>query len=354
MGIPLFPMDFSGSWGTGSVLQCGCGMMQPRPLLLLSFRPVEVEMSVTWILPRPFLSLALVGFLGAGCAPSLGDLSLSSGNDEGDDDTVVLDDDTTPPPDDDTTSSQDDDTTPPADDDTTPPPDDDTTPDTSKWDGANLVVLSPHSGDFIPLGEDVHLEAQVISPEGDVLDHDDIQWVTDQDPGWLYVGAEGNVGDFPVGEHVITASTELPNGDRLAFAVGGVLVQHELAGVYSGSFGLSVSYDLNGTPLSASCLGATNFEVDPYGEVLDGDAACTIDLFGFSTEVAFGVGGEIDPEAWSVTGDLAIVILYWELPTEYEGSFSDGPTFSGGFATEIVGLAIEGSLEAERVALTSE
>ena len=47
-----------------------------------------------------------------------------------------------------------------------------------------------------------------------------------------------------VGTHTILAQTELPNGDRLAYAIGGVWVQHEDAGTYSGEFQVDFTTDL--------------------------------------------------------------------------------------------------------------
>ncbi len=274
-----------------------------------------------------FVVLAAVGLLAAGCSD--GAISIV-----GDDDTYGEDDDDVADDDDDDVS--DDDT---ADD------------DDSMWDDAELVVLSPESGAYIPLSEDVVLSAEILDVDGEVMDHDEIIWTTDQDEDFEFVGAFGEIADFPVGSHTITAKTELPNGDRLTYAVGGVLVQHQYAGVYSGTVNLSVDFEIQGYPISASCIGSADFEVDAYGEILEGEGACVASVAGyFDLDVALLIDGEIDGDA--VAGDISID-LGWlgSWPTGFEGEFSGEVDMVGSFETDLGGTTITGEIDAHRVAL---
>ena len=47
--------------------------------------------------------------------------------------------------------------------------------------------------------------------------------------------------ELPVGEQVITANARLPNGDRLSYAIGGILVQHPDAGTYVGTTSIDLT-----------------------------------------------------------------------------------------------------------------
>ena len=218
------------------------------------------------------------------------------------------------------------------------------------WADAELVVYSPASGDFIPLGTPVILEGEVLDGDGEPIDWDEIAWTTDQDEGFEFMGAYGEVEDFPVGTHTVTAKTELPNGDRLTYAVGGVLVQHEYAGVYTGTVNLSIDLELGGYPISASCVGSMDFEVEPYGELMEGTGACIASIAGFGDiDVSLIISGEIDGSA--VAGDISIDLFGWfELPTSFEGEFPAAGEMNGAFEDEIYGTTVSGNIDAHRVA----
>ncbi len=251
-----------------------------------------------------------------------------------------------PPADDDDTG---DDDTPTDDDDDD---DDDTGDDDSMWDGAELVVYSPESGDFVPLGTPMLLDAEVLDENGDPTGYDEILWTTDQDESFEYVGASGEFEDFPVGEHVIKAETELPNGDRLTYAVGGILVQHEYAGVYSGTVNVGIALDIQGVPISGACVGAVDFIVDPYGEVLDGTGACIASIAGYlDLDLDLVISGDILGD--SIDGEIGISVLGWfDLPTAYAGSFVASDEMEGSFEGEILGVVMTGDISAHRVALS--
>ena len=253
------------------------------------------------------------------------------------------------PPDDDDSEADDDaaDDDDVADDDVA---DDDVDP---MWDEAELLVHSPTSGDFIPLGDPVVLEAEVVDGDGEPTGWDEVFWTTDQDEDFEYEGAFGEIEEFPVGEHVITAKTELPNGDRLSYAVGGVLIQHEYAGVYAGTVNISVDLEFQGYPISAQCVGAVDFEVDAYGELLEGTGSCVASIAGyFDFDVSLLIDGEIDGSV--ITGSISIDMGWLgELPTDYTGEFIASDEMTGSFEDDYYGTTVTGDVEAHRVALSS-
>ncbi len=259
------------------------------------------------------------------------------------------DDDTYDEPDDDDTGDDDDD-----DDDDTPTDDDDTTgddDDDSMWEDAELVVYSPESGDFFPLGSPVLLDAEIVDADGQAMEWDEILWTTDQDEEWEFIGPLAEVEDFPVGEHVVKAETELPNGDRLTYAVGGVLVQHEYAGVYSGTVNVGIDIEIQGYPISGNCVGAVDFIVDPYGELLEGTGACIASIAGYlDLDLDLVIDGEIDGDL--IDGTIGISVYGWfDLPTSYTGSFVASDEMEGSFEGEILGVTMSGEISAHRVAL---
>ena len=261
---------------------------------------------------------------------------------------VSGDDDTSGVGDDDDVSDDDDDDVSDDDDDDTLGDDDDV--DDELWSNAELVVHAPVSGDFIPLGTPVVLDGEVVDADGDPLEWDEIAWSTDQDEDFEFMGTYGEVEEFPVGTHTITAKTELPNGDRLTYAVGGVLVQHELAGVYAGTVSLNLDLEIGGYPIAVNCVGSVDFEVEPYGELLEGTGSCLASVVGFGEiDVSLIINGEIDDMA--ITGDLAIDIYGWfELPTSFDGEFPAVGEMTGSFEDEIYGTTVSGSIDAHRIA----
>ena len=51
--------------------------------------------------------------------------------------------------------------------------------DDGSYDGANLLIISPESGDFLPLGEDHVFEAVITGTDGSILDFTEISWTSD-------------------------------------------------------------------------------------------------------------------------------------------------------------------------------
>ena len=127
------------------------------------------------------------------------------------------------------------------------------------WDGARLVIDSPQSGAFLPLGTSSQFKATVYDKDGNATDFDDVGWSSDVDTAWSLLGHDVTDSTLSVGRHAITAEADLPNGDRLAYTVGGVLVQSPYAGIYTGTMSMNVAYDT----YQVGCSGAANFTVEP-------------------------------------------------------------------------------------------
>ena len=142
----------------------------------------------------------------------------------------------------------------------------------------------------------------------------------------------------------------MPNGNRLAYTVGGILVQHEDAGTYVGDMVISMDANLGETPIGTSCVGAAIIQVDEYGELATGDSACTLDLLGYATfEVDHGFEYELDDEDLDGSAFVNIPFVGFALPFGSDGSIDDGTistTWEGGVADF---LNIDGTLEVTRI-----
>ena len=214
-----------------------------------------------------------------------------------------------------------------------------------QWDLASLEIVSPQSGDFLPWEQSNDFKAVIVDDEGNELEFDDIQWSSNIDDGWSIAGRDTADDALGVGTHAITATAEPPNGDRLSYTVGGVLVQSDYAGTYTGT----LRVDLISDQISTACSGAASLVVDVYGEVVDGTANCFLSIQGFDIDSAFVVAGENDE------GDLGGEILvdiggFFELPLELSGDLTDDGEMTGGFEGDVVGFAeVQGLLTATRI-----
>jgi len=212
------------------------------------------------------------------------------------------------------------------------------------WDGATLVVNSPLSGDFLPWGEDATFSATVMDGDGNATDFDDVVWSSDLDSAWGISGREVVDSALGVGTHTLTASVELPNGDRLASSVGGVLVQSAYAGVYAGSINVDLTYDT----YVVSCIGSVTLTVDVYGEAVSGDANCLLDLFGYEMDTVYVIDLVNDDGELSGVSQADLYITTYDFDTE--GELTEGGIMSGSFSDDVYGyLAVEGSIEASRI-----
>lgn len=216
------------------------------------------------------------------------------------------------------------------------------------WADATLVVLSPGSGDFLPYGEAAEFEAVVYDAAGDETDFEEITWKSDVDGAWTPSGGLFEDDSLGVGTHALTATALLPNGDRLAYTVGGVLVQSPYAGIYVGTLTTTVTIEYEGTPYSVGCSGAATVTVDAEGEAVVGDADCVLALQGQEVELAFLFDLENDE------GDLAGVataeVYGYGLDYDATGAMDDEDNLAVAFTGDLFGYGtLEGSLEATRV-----
>jgi hypothetical protein len=226
-----------------------------------------------------------------------------------------------------------------------------TTPEEEDWseyDGATLVVRAPASGDFLPYGEEADFEAVVISAEGEELDFDDIAWTSDVDGAWTPVGGRFGDDSLDVGTHALTATAELPNGDRLAYTIGGVLVQSAYAGVYAGELVVNVAIDYDGTTYEVGCSGSTTIVIDAYGETVDGDAGCLLSLMGYDLDTTYLL--ELENDEGELSGITAVDLSWFQYDMDTEGEVSEEGELTGTFSDDVYGYAqLDGTLTATRI-----
>jgi hypothetical protein len=229
------------------------------------------------------------------------------------------------------------------------PPTGGTVSETHLYDGATLRVVSPAPAAFLPLEEVASFEAELVAADGSALDGSMIRWTSSADAGWSGTGEAFDDDTLDVGIHDITAEAVLPNGDRLVYAVGGVLRQSTFAGTYSGLFTVDGAY--LGVVFTCSGVGLTVCE--PYGTDITGDAECLVSILGFDLPLSFVF--ELENTAGVVTGtagaDLFGLFSY-DFPAF--GSLlpaSDGLAIDFEGAVPFTDITITGAYDAERVSL---
>jgi hypothetical protein len=222
--------------------------------------------------------------------------------------------------------------------------------DLEAWDVATLVIQSPQSGDFLPWEQDNDFEAVILDGEGNEVEFDGIEWSSSVDDAWAITGRSVEDDALDVGTHAITARAELPNGDRLTYTVGGVLVQSEYAGTYTGQ----LRVDLISDQISTACSGASNLVIDVYGEVVAGEANCFLSIQGFDIDGAYII------DAVNDDGDLEGEILvdlggFFELPMTISGDVTSDGELTGTFDGDLAGFAqVEGALTVNRITRATE
>ena len=214
------------------------------------------------------------------------------------------------------------------------------------WAGATLKIDAPESGAFLPLGEDANFEASVYDAEGNLLDFDAITWATDQDSTWSLLGASVADATLGVGRHALTASAVLPNGDRLAYTVGGVLVQSAYAGVYAGTLSMDAAYD----SYAVGCAGAASVIIDAAGTAVTGDAGCLLSLQGFDLDAQFNL--DMENADGDVSGAMNLDLQFFEYPLDAAGSVTEDGEFTINFEASLdIGapVTLTGELNALRI-----
>lgn len=234
------------------------------------------------------------------------------------------------------------------------------TGDDDYWSEASLVILSPSSGDFLPLGEDARFEAAVLDAEGDTIEYEEITWSSDQDSSWDPIGATFDDDSLDAGSHTITARAELPNGDRLAYAVGDVLVQSEYAGLYTGTLTISGIVTISGTAVPVSASGGATLIIDPTGETVTGDAEAVIVFYGYELAMNYTFNGENDDGEIEGTAGLELGSWY-TIDLDMEGNVTTDGLMELSFEAALdidfyitFSLEMDGSVDATRVSRDTE
>lgn len=212
---------------------------------------------------------------------------------------------------------------------------------------AVLRILTPTSGAFLALEEPHRFTAEVVDEAGAPLDFTDVTWTSSAQPAWAPIGL--NITDKPldVGLHDVTAQAALPNGDRLAYTIGGVRVQSWYAGTYAGLFNADVV--TNG--IAVVCGGAALIYVDVRGEKATGTAECTVGFNGIDIPVAFVF--DLDNDAGDLSGVANVDFGFFEVPLDATGSLDRvAGTAEITFGGDVYGFAtIDGTVDADRVSL---
>ena len=219
------------------------------------------------------------------------------------------------------------------------------------YDGATLRIIRPQSGSFVPYADVSDFEAELLGADGEPLEFNEVQWSSSADAQWTKTGIAFPDDSLDVGLHNITAQVSLPNGDRLAYSVGGVLVQSVYAGTYVGTFSTNVQYE--SFPLG--CAGSAIMLIGPYGDVLTGDADCLASLGGFDAPLAFQFDVEHDGDG-ELSGVVAADLFGWfEVDFDAEGAVDlseETLTLNFGGAP-FDSMEVDGSVTADRISLDS-
>ncbi len=220
--------------------------------------------------------------------------------------------------------------------------------DDAYWTGARLVIEAPVSGAFLPLDDTAAFRAVVLDADGNATGFTDIQWSSDVDTAWAPLGDTFDDDTLGVGTHALTATAALPNGDRLAYTVGGVLVQSAYAGIYVGDLSVVLSGDYNGQTISAGCSGGTTVVVDAYGESVTGDSGCLLSLFGYDLDTTYAF--DLENADGAVSGESAVDLGFFDYPFDTAGTLSEDGALAVSFGELVYGyLDVQGSLEATRI-----
>jgi hypothetical protein len=212
------------------------------------------------------------------------------------------------------------------------------------YEGAVLEIVSPVANSFLSYGEPAEFEAVLWDKEGNPLVFEDINWNSTIDEAWRHAGATFSNEELDVGIHLLRVNAELPNGERLFDAVGGILVQSENAGTYAGS--AIVSADTGDIQLG--CAGGAIMVIDVYGETAEGEADCILALQGQVIELDYAF--DLDVEKDDLAGEAALSIYGFELPTDFAGELTEEKQLSGTWSQSVFGqLEIDGEVRLERI-----
>ena len=217
------------------------------------------------------------------------------------------------------------------------------------WSDAQLVVISPEPSSFHPINEPTQFEALIVDENGNQLEFEDINWQTNADSNWTITG-DAVESELPVGEQVITANAYLPNGDRLSYAVGGILVQHPNTGTYVGTTSIDLTINTQEQGFVVSCAGSATVSVDQMGEYGNGDSSCILSINGSDIESTYLFELLIDDT--TVSGEAIVDLWLIQQGFELTGVIENGE-LSGTWAESVLGgyLDIAGEISLERVSI---
>ncbi len=222
------------------------------------------------------------------------------------------------------------------------------------YDGADLRITEPGSGDLLLIEEAHTFTAEVRGADGVVMPYDDIAWSSSADAAWLPTGATFLDETLAPGMHDITAEASLPNGDRVAHTIGGVRLQSKWAGTYAGLFSSAVHTQYQNTPITVTCSGAATMVVDLLGETATGGADCVLALNGFDVPASYVF--DLVNDDGALTGTAELDLMLTTVPYEATGSI-DPETFeltlAFGGEIPVIGTT-DGSVAADRVSLDVE
>jgi hypothetical protein len=218
----------------------------------------------------------------------------------------------------------------------------------SVWSEATLEVLSPQSAEFIFLGEETLFEAAIFDEDGNELEFTEIEWSSSEDSSWIQSG-DSFYDTLIAGRHAITAQAKLPNGDRLSYVAGGVLVQHPNAGIYAGTTSIDVTINYS-PPITVSCSGGVTVTIDTAGEFGTGQGDCIVNINGADIPSSYLFDLELVEDVVGGTAALDLWLIQQAFPLV--GSVGDGELTASWNDSILSGyIDVVGTLDLTRVSL---
>ena len=216
--------------------------------------------------------------------------------------------------------------------------------DLSRYEGASLRIVDPVSASFLAWEEDHDYRAELRAADGTLIEEDlEINWVSSVDAAWAPAGGLAfSDATLDVGLHDLTAEITVPNGDRLAHTVGGVLVQSEAAGTYVGT--LITSFTFQNFPIA--CAGSTVLTVEPYGKDVTGEATCLASAGGFEIPLEFVIAADNADDR--VQGIVSANIVFFDVEFDAAGQ-REGEALNMEFEGMIATSPVTGRIETERI-----
>jgi hypothetical protein len=220
---------------------------------------------------------------------------------------------------------------------------DETSEDFSHYDGATLRIVQPRSATFLPWGGTHAFQAELRASDGTLLQTDaPVSWSSSVDSSWSPASLSFSDDRLDVGVHDLTVEMTLPNGDRLAHTVGGVLVQSESAGTYVGT--ISANFTFQSFPVN--CAGAATLIVDPYGRDVSGTATCLGQAGSLDLPIDFVI--DADHESGPIDGVVKLRLFFFDIDFDAEGSLGSDK-LNMDFEGDILTSDLDGRIRTQRV-----